>query len=47
MRPLKRKPVNKHGFKHQHGSAKQFQAHTERTHPKNIKPMPMRGGWRL
>lgn len=41
VRPLKRKPINKH--KAAHG----FRKSVSRTHPHNIKPMPMRGGWRL
>lgn len=40
MRPLSRKPVSKSG------SAKHFRHQVGRTHPANVKPMPMRGGIR-
>ena len=40
MRPLKRKPVNKHS------SAKKFRRHAGRTKVLNMKVNPMRGGIR-
>lgn len=40
MRPLSRKPVNKHK------SAKQFRKRASRTKRMNVKPKPMRGGIR-
>lgn len=36
-----RRPVNK-----QH-SARQFRGNVGTTHPRNVRPQPMRGGWRL
>lgn len=41
MRPVKRVPV------HKGHSASKFRRDVRRTHPKNVKPVPMRGGWRL
>lgn len=41
MKPLKRKPVNKHS------SAKQFRKNVSKTKKVNIAPNPMRGGIRL
>lgn len=41
MKPLKRKPVNKHK------SAKQFRKNTMKTKKPNMAAAPMRGGWRL
>jgi hypothetical protein len=38
---MHRMPVNKHK------SAKQFRHNTSRTHPKNLSPPPMRGGYRM
>ena len=32
---------------HKGHSAKQFQRHSSKTHPKNVKVRPMRGGFRL
>lgn len=40
MKPLRRKPVNKHS------SAKEFRKNVGRTKAINIKPKPMRGGIR-
>lgn len=41
MKPLKRKPVNKHK------SAKQFRKNVSKTKKPNVAAAPMRGGWRL
>lgn len=41
MKPLNRKPVNKHH------SAKKFASHTRHTKAPNMQMAPMRGGWRL
>lgn len=41
MRPLKRKPVNKHK------SAKHFRKNVAHTKAANMQPVPMRGGYRL
>lgn len=41
MRPTSRDRVNKGR------GARQFRHEVSRTHPRNIKPRPMRGGWRL
>lgn len=41
MRPLKRKPVGKYG------SAKKFRKQVGRTKAANVRPSPMRGGFRL
>lgn len=41
MRPLKRKPV------HKSSSAHSFRRSVSRTHPTNLQPVPMRGGFRL
>lgn len=41
MRPVSRSPVNKRR------SAGQFRHKVGRTHPKNMRQQPMRGGWRL
>lgn len=41
MKPLSRKPVNKHQ------SAKRFKSHVGHTKAANVKVTPMRGGWRL
>lgn len=41
MRPSSRRPVNKRK------SAKQFQRNVTRTKELNIRPIPMRGGFRL
>jgi hypothetical protein len=41
MKPLSRSHVNKSG------SAKHFRHQVGHTHPKNVIPMPMRGGIRL
>lgn len=41
MKPLKRKPVNKHA------SAKKFRKGVSKTKLANLVKAPMRGGWRL
>jgi hypothetical protein len=41
MKPLKRKPVNKHH------SAKVFRKNVAHTKKPNVAAAPMRGGWRL
>ena len=41
MRPLARKPVNKHR------SAAKFRKHSMHTKAPNMAKAPMRGGWRL
>lgn len=41
MKPLKRKPVNKHS------SAKKFRKNVAHTKKPNVIQAPMRGGWRL
>lgn len=41
MRPVKR--FGAHKGRH----ARQFRKEVSRTHPKNMAPRPMRGGWRL
>lgn len=41
MRPLSRKPV------HKGHSARKFRKHVGHTKAANLRPMPMRGGYRL
>jgi len=41
MKPLSRKPVNKHR------SAAKFRKHSMHTKAPNVAHAPMRGGWRL
>lgn len=41
MKVLSRRPV------HKHGSAKKFRKQVGRTKAANVKPMPMRGGFRF
>lgn len=41
MRPVKRFGV------HKHKSARKFRSNAGTTHRINMKPLPMRGGWRL
>lgn len=41
MRPIQRKMV------HKSSSARKFRSHTQRTKSVNMRPTPMRGGWRL
>lgn len=41
MRPVKRHGVNKHA------SAAKFRHQSSRTNVRNVKPQPMRGGFRL
>lgn len=41
MRPVKRHAVSKGS------SARKFRSQAGRTKAANVKPMPMRGGWRL
>lgn len=41
MKPLNRKHV------HKGASAHKFRKNVGKTHIANLKPMPMRGGWRL
>lgn len=47
MRPTRRKPVDKYGSAREEGSAKRFRRDVSKTHPRNMAPRPMRGGWRL
>jgi hypothetical protein len=47
MRPTRRARVDKYAGPHRDGSAKQFRRDVSTTHPRNVKPRPMRGGWRL
>lgn len=41
MRPVTRRPVNKAT------SAREFRGNVVRTKGANVRPSPMRGGWRL
>jgi len=40
------RPVSRHGVS-KHKSAKSFRHKVAKTHPKNMRQRPMRGGWRL
>ena len=40
------KPISRHGV-HKGKSASKFRHQVSRTHPRNMRIQPMRGGWRL
>ena len=43
----RRSAVSKHGSARKHGSVRQFRSEVSKTHPRNMAPHPMRGGFRL